>query len=55
MNTKHSVCRFFAKVLIIAMVVQGWPIWELSRAYTWDLRPWIGDLFDPPGVETASA
>ncbi len=52
MNTKHSVCQFFAKVLIIAMVIQGWPLWQLSKAYTWDFCPEklarVFDLFDSP-------
>ena len=31
--------RFVAKVLVFFMVIQGMPIWELSRAYEWEFQP----------------
>ena len=36
---RGNVCKFVAKVLVFFMVIQGMPLWELSRAYEWEFQP----------------
>ena len=31
-----ALCRFVAKILIFFMIIQGWPLWELSQWHHWD-------------------
>ena len=39
MNLKNSLCHFIAKFLVTAMILQGMPLWELSRSYTYEFQP----------------
>ncbi|MDY6837597.1 MAG: RHS repeat-associated core domain-containing protein [Thermodesulfobacteriota bacterium] len=36
---RSSLFQFVAKVVVFCMVIQGWPWWELSRAYKWEFEP----------------
>jgi len=53
-------CRFWAKVLVFLMVMQGWPLWELSKSYEWDSSKFRRHLeevleFFSPGVAHAGS
>ncbi|MCP4112054.1 MAG: PKD domain-containing protein, partial [Desulfobacteraceae bacterium] len=39
MNRKRSVYQFMAKALVIVMIFQGMPLWELSNTYKWEFDP----------------
>ncbi|MCP4214178.1 MAG: hypothetical protein GY765_05955, partial [bacterium] len=39
MNRKRSVYQFMAKALVIIMIFQGMPLWELSNVYKWEYQP----------------
>jgi hypothetical protein len=39
MNLNHPFCKLTAKILVFLMIIQGWPLWELSRLYTWQFAP----------------
>jgi RHS repeat-associated protein len=54
-------CRLATWVLVLCMVIQGMPLWELSKAYHLTYEPakihkavnWIGDLWGPAAAEAA--
>ncbi len=39
MSGKKSVFQLMAKILVITIVLQGIPLWELSNASEWELQP----------------
>ena len=39
MNFKKGFCQFIAKCLVLLMILQGIPLWQLSRAYTFEFQP----------------
>ncbi|MCP4112473.1 MAG: hypothetical protein GY749_44260, partial [Desulfobacteraceae bacterium] len=39
MNRKRTVYQFMAKTLVIIMIFQGMPLWELSNVYKWEYQP----------------
>ncbi|MCP4105285.1 MAG: PKD domain-containing protein [Desulfobacteraceae bacterium] len=39
MNQQKSAYQFITKVLVIVMIFQGMPLWELSNAYKWEFQP----------------
>ena len=42
--TNSCFCRFLAKVLVFLMIIQGWPLWELSQSYEWSPPKFVKHL-----------
>ncbi|MCP4350278.1 MAG: PKD domain-containing protein, partial [Desulfobacterales bacterium] len=59
MNRKRAVYQFMAKALVIVMIFQGMPLWELSNAYKWEFDPGklqrISDVLSVFGPSEAQA